>query len=133
MRISTLIFILSFANLNAQKADKVYFGRDYNNSTIWSYAVTEIILSPDSILTRYDYPLPKNDWKNYKNYPFEKQIWRISKRGTYFILLDPESGEELGLKAFKIKDSKIVYYYKDPGGQISNQRIYLQKKKLGWQ
>ena len=115
------IFLLISNFLFAQQSEKLFFGRFHNYSTVYSYGVTEISISKDSIFTRYDYKLPnKKEWKKYKNYQPRKERLRISKRGEYYVFVDSLSGEEIfEMHRLKITRKKLTYYFKDSNGDLT--------------
>jgi hypothetical protein len=118
-------FLLISSFLNAQHSEKLYFGRGHNYSTIYSYFVTEISISNDSIFTRFDYKLPSiKEWKNYKKYKPTKETLRISKKGNFCVFVDSINGTEIfEMPCLKISKKKIVYYSRDPNGNMEKRNL----------
>jgi len=125
-----VLFIFLLVSLsNSQKDEKLYFGRSYNHSTVYSYSVTEIYISSDSIMTRLNYKLPhKKEWRNYKNYTAEKKVSKISKKGKFYSLIDPESGDENARHCLKINDDKLTYYYIESKDSFIKGYTFRRKK-----
>jgi hypothetical protein len=128
MRLITILLFSVFIS-NVQIEEKIYFGRAHNYSTVYSYGVTEIHISSDSIITRYDYRLPnKTEWKNYKKYDAQKVVQIISKKGKYYSLINPVSNLENEMHCLKITESKITYYYKAPDGSLIKGFSFSRRK-----
>jgi hypothetical protein len=119
MKKLVILFFLISIFLNAQNSEKLYFGRGNNYSTVYSYFVTEISISNDSIFTRFDYKLPNiKEWKNYKKYKPTKKTLRISKKENFYVFVDSINGTEIfEMHCLKISEKKIVYYSRDPNGR----------------
>ncbi|WP_431244209.1 hypothetical protein ACQ9BO_07550 [Flavobacterium sp. P21] len=128
MNLITAILFSVFISKNIQLEEKVYFGRAHNYSTIYSYEVTEIHISSDSILTRYDYRLPnKREWKNYKNYEVKEEKQIISKKGQYYLLINPVNHLENEMHCLKITKNKLTYYYKNSDGSLLKGFTFKRK------
>lgn len=125
MKKLVIFFLLISSFLNAQHSEKLYFGRGHNYSTIYSYFVTEISISNDSIFTRFDYKLPNiKEWKNYKKYKPTKKTLRISKKGNFYVFVDSINGTEIfEMHCLKISKKKIVYYSRDLNGNMEKGNL----------
>jgi len=127
MRLLTTIFF-AFLIFNNQKEEKVYFGKADNYSTIYSYSVTEIYVSSDSLMTRYNYRVPnKKEWRNYKKYSVTKDVYIISKKGQYYYLSNPESHAENERHCLKITEKKLTYYYRAEDGSLIKGFTFKRK------
>ncbi|NNT73257.1 hypothetical protein HKT18_13615 [Flavobacterium sp. IMCC34852] len=125
--IITLFFTIFISDV--QSDEKIYFGRAHNYSTVYSYGVTEIYISSDSTMTRFDYKLPnKREWKKYKKYKSEKKINIISKKGKYYSLIDPISRVENEMHCLKITENKVIYYYKAEDGSLLKGYTFNRQK-----
>lgn len=127
--IRVLFLLLLVPLFNSQKEDKLYFGKSHNHSTIYSYSVTEIYISSDSIMTRLDYKLPhKKEWRNYKSYTPKIEVSKISKKGKYYSILDPETGAENAIHCLKITDDKLTYYYMESKDSFVKGYTFRRKR-----
>lgn len=125
MKRLTIFFLLISFFSNAQHSEKLYFKRGHNYSTVYSYFVTEISISDDSIFTRFDYQLPNiKEWKNYKKYKPTKETLRISKKGNFYVFIDSTDNTEIfEIHCLKISEKKIVYYSRDPNGNMEKENL----------
>lgn len=124
-----MFLFLFVSNIQIDKNDKLYFGRSHNYGTLYSYSVAEIYISSDSIMTRYDYKLPnKKEWKNYKNYPSHKEVNKISKRGKFYYLINPQNGLENETHYLRITNRKLTYYYKDSENNFTKGYTFIRKE-----
>ena len=127
MRLLTTIFF-AFLIFNNQKEEKVYFGKADNYSTVYSYSVTEIYVSSDSIMRRYNYRVPnKKEWRNYKKYSVTKDEYIISKKGQYYYLFNPKSHAENEMHCLKITEKKLTYYYRAEDGSLIKGFTFKRK------
>lgn len=118
-------FLLISTFLNAQHSKKLYFGRGHNYSTVYSYFVAEILILNDTIFTRFDYKLPNiKEWKNYKKYKPTKETRRISKKGNFYVFIDSINRTEIfEMHCLKISKKKIVYYSRNPNGNMEKENL----------
>ncbi|MFD1604181.1 hypothetical protein ACFSJW_08250 [Flavobacterium artemisiae] len=120
--------LFSIFTLNAESKEKIYFGRAHNYNAIYSYGVSEIYISSDSTMTRYDYRLPnKKEWKNYQNYEAKKEVQIISKKGKYYSLINPVNHLENEMHFVKITENRLIYYYRATDGSLIKGFIFKRK------
>lgn len=132
MRKTLYLFILfyTFHLANGQITEKVYYCRGHNYSTVYSYFVTEIILSSDSTFVANYYKVPiKKKWKNYKNSEPLKKEGQISKKNKFYVLTELIDGKKTDkIDYVKITNRKVSFYLADENGKF--EKVYSMKRKL---
>lgn len=132
MRRTLYLFILfcTFHLANGQITKKVYYRRGHNYSTVYSYFVTELILSSDSTFVTNYYKVPiKKKWKNYKNSEPLKKEGQISKKNKFYTLTELIDGKKTDrIDYVKITNQKVTFYLVDKEGKF--EKVYTMKQKL---
>jgi len=114
-----------------QKNDKIYFTKNHNYSTTYSYDVTEIIIHSDSTYTRMNWStFGKKDWKNYKKYKPELSNGKIHFNGKNYVLNEYRNGNKTDFSwNIKLTERKLIYFYYVGQGKIEKGIKFKRVRK----
>lgn len=125
----SLIFISQF--VVCQENDKIYFTRNHNYGTTYSYGITEIIIHSDSTYTRRDWSmLNKKEWKDYKKYKSELSVGKISFNGNNYVLNEYRNGNKSDFEwNIILTEKKLTFFYYKENGRIDKVSRYKRIKR----
>jgi hypothetical protein len=114
-----------------QKNDKIYFTRNHNYGTTYSYDVTEIIIHSDSTYTKRNWSmLNRKEWKDYKKYKPELSAGKISSNGKNYVLNEYRNGNKTDFnRNIILNEKKLIYFYFKENGGIDKVSKYKRVKR----